>query len=58
MKETVKGNMQAGESGKTRVRILLLAVAAIMIVAGIYEGQPESVLQKAIHICLECIGIG
>lgn len=36
--------------------ILLVAVCSITI--GILQGQNQMVLQKAIKICLECVGIG
>ncbi|MBQ9992783.1 MAG: thioredoxin [Firmicutes bacterium] len=36
--------------------ILLLAVAFVAF--GIYRGEMAVVVQKAINICLECIGIG
>lgn len=39
-------------------RVLLLAVAAAMIGFGIYRGELDVVFNKAINICLECIGIG
>ena len=37
---------------------LLLALAAAFIFIGIFRGEPGLILQKAIRICLECIGIG
>ena len=37
---------------------LLFLCAAVLIGVGIRLGQPRQVLTKAIHICLECIGIG
>ena len=36
---------------------LLLAGAALLCV-GIFLGQHQAVLAKAIRICLECVGIG
>jgi len=39
-------------------RIALLAVAVLMIVLGIFNGGMNDVLQKAIKICTECIGLG
>lgn len=40
------------------VRILLLICAAALLVLGVSHGQYEETLQKAIMICLECVGIG
>ncbi len=38
--------------------ILIAFVGLIMIIFGIYRGEMSVVLQKAINICMECIGIG
>lgn len=38
--------------------ILLLAAAVVLTGVGLLLGQDASVLQKAAHVCLECIGIG
>lgn len=35
-----------------------LAAALVLILAGILQGQQQEVLQKAVRICLECVGIG
>ncbi|MCQ2535700.1 MAG: hypothetical protein MJ110_01890 [Lachnospiraceae bacterium] len=44
---------------KKRVQtITLLLVAAALIGVGISQEQNLIVLQKAIKICLECVGIG
>ena len=37
---------------------VLLAVGAAFVGVGLKMGQATQVLQKAIRICLECIGIG
>ena len=38
---------------------VILAVSGILFMGiGIYRGEMQVVLEKAIHICLECIGIG
>lgn len=42
----------------TWIRRGLLFTAAAFILFGISRGEQETVLVKAIHICLECIGIG
>ena len=38
--------------------IVVLALAAAFIFIGVFRGEPGLILQKAIRICLECIGIG
>lgn len=37
---------------------ILLAVGVVMICYGAMRGEVESVLSKAIRLCLECVGIG
>lgn len=37
---------------------VILAVAVVFIIIGAYRGEINSVMSKAIAICLECIGIG
>ena len=39
-------------------RIAIIAVAVLLIVFGIFNGGMDDVLQKAIRICTECIGLG
>ncbi len=36
----------------------LLLISLFCMLYGIVRGEPDTVLRKAIHICLECIGIG
>ena len=36
----------------------ILVVAFTMIVYGIYRGEVSIVLNKAVNVCLECIGLG
>ncbi len=44
---------------KKQRRWLILSIAAVLLIlTGIYAGEPETVLKKSINICLECIGIG
>ena len=36
----------------------LLALGIMFVFIGVFRGEPGLILQKAIRICLECIGIG
>ena len=38
--------------------LILLAVGIAFIVIGAIRGEADAVLQKAIMICMECIGLG
>ena len=38
--------------------IAMAALGVLMMVFGIYRGEMEVVLTKAVNICMECIGIG
>ncbi|HHT14993.1 MAG TPA: hypothetical protein GXZ86_03860 [Clostridiales bacterium] len=40
------------------LRRALIALSLGLIVYGIYSGEVNIVLRKAIYMCLECIGIG
>ena len=40
------------------IAALVLAAGVVFITIGIGRGELETVLRKAINICLECIGIG
>ncbi len=47
--------------GWIRVRIsplILLAISVALLAVGIYLGEPAAVWQKAVTICLSCIGVG
>ena len=43
---------------KNTLTWLLLAAAALLTGAGLRLGQHALVLQKAVRVCLECVGIG
>lgn len=38
--------------------VMLLIIAAAMILYGMNRGEVSIVLNKAINVCLECIGLG
>ncbi|WP_138160356.1 CD1871A family CXXC motif-containing protein [Peptoniphilus catoniae] len=40
------------------IRASLFCLSIFFIAYGAYRGEADSVLSKAIRICLECIGIG
>ena len=40
------------------VTVALFVASLALIVAGVALGEPEVVLNKAINVCMECIGIG
>ncbi|MGN6711179.1 CD1871A family CXXC motif-containing protein [Anaerocolumna jejuensis] len=46
------------KSLKFKIQGLTCIIAAIFLVYGISRGEMEIVLNKAVNICLECIGLG
>lgn len=43
---------------KTKLRIAGLLTAFSFIIYGLMRGEAGMVLNKAVNICLECIGLG
>ena len=44
---------------KTRqLRTALLILAAVLIIAGVFNGSAKDVFGKAVKICTECVGLG
>ena len=43
---------------KKSAPVLLLVMGALLLVVGIWRGEAEVVLRKAVNLCLECVGIG
>ncbi|MCI5568818.1 MAG: thioredoxin [Lachnospiraceae bacterium] len=43
---------------KAVLQIILIAAGIAMVVYGAMRGETETVLSKAIKLCLECVGIG
>ena len=39
-------------------RLFLLLLGAAFLAVGVYRAETETVMMKAVYICLECIGIG
>ncbi|WP_051555420.1 CD1871A family CXXC motif-containing protein [Anaerovibrio lipolyticus] len=42
--------------GKKRLLLLLVAVTSIFF--GVWRGEVSLIFQKAIRVCMECIGLG
>ena len=40
------------------LQIVLAVTAALFIVYGVYREEVDIVLNKAINVCFECIGLG
>lgn len=53
-----KGVIKMDIQKKTAMQIGLLLLAFGMIGYGIWRGETDIVLGKAIKLCLECVGIG
>ncbi len=45
-------------SKKAAVQILFLLLGLAFLVCGVMRGEADTVLNKAIKLCLECVGIG
>lgn len=40
------------------LQLLFMASGIVLLAVGVFRGELETLLTKAIYICLECIGIG
>lgn len=59
LRPTMQGKMiPAKQARLAPARIVILCVAAVFIVLGVFNGGLRDVLIKAINICTECIGLG
>ena len=54
----LKGAIKLFKTNKAFSQGVLLVVGVAMICYGAMRGEVESVLSKAIRLCLECVGIG
>ena len=52
------GRIRLRERTAAVVRMVLLAAALAMILAGVLNGGMRDVLIKAINLCTECVGLG
>lgn len=52
------GGAPASGRYRNRVGALLLAAACGFVLYGLFRGEAAIVLNKAVNICLECIGLG
>ena len=43
---------------KTIISFIILILAIVSFAYGVYSGEMEDVMDKAVKICLECCGIG
>ena len=43
---------------KKSMQIGFLALALVFVIYGTFRGEVDTVLSKAIKLCLECVGIG
>lgn len=41
-----------------RIALLLLFVGIAFLVLGVWRDEAQTVLRKAVNICMECIGLG
>lgn len=57
MKERRRSPLAKTKRRLFTLRLLILALACAGILIGVSQGEAMVVLQKAVKICLECIGI-
>ncbi len=51
-------NNDSPKAKRVYIPLFVTVVAFAMLVVGIWSGEPGDVWQKAVSICLSCIGIG
>lgn len=50
--------MKTMQGKKNLLRALILAGSVLLLISGLVAGDFEEVREKAVMICMECIGIG
>lgn len=50
--------MKLTEKHRKIIAIISLCAGIALVIAGVFRGEAETVFNKAIRICMECIGIG
>ena len=40
------------------IGIVILIAGILLIAAGVFRGELDAILQKAVLVCMECIGLG
>ncbi|MDD5455060.1 MAG: CD1871A family CXXC motif-containing protein [Candidatus Ratteibacteria bacterium] len=43
---------------KNKITYILLSISVLLMIIGVLQGEFLEVMQKAIIICLSCMGIG
>ena len=51
-------SIRHGETMKDRLPLYVFLLFLLFLMAGIFLREPDDVFQKAVTICLSCIGIG
>ena len=43
---------------RNRAALLLVGIALLFLAVGVWRGEEQVVLRKAVNVCMECIGLG
>ncbi|MBR4456008.1 MAG: thioredoxin [Solobacterium sp.] len=46
------------ERTRKLISVSVFLIGALMAAAGVMRGEAQAVYTKAIHLCMQCIGIG